>query len=232
MQQNRLILFFFLSFSTTLAFSQYKGFDEIDETELKDWDPGNPQDFSGVYHFGDSEAESDLVLFQVGDLLVAQIVAGDFNGDGTAYIRTFQNIENASISDDGEFSSLRHNGELVTYKGEKCLKVYNSWSGIPGEGEYEVGCFSYSIKQFYPGDYPQASTQLLEKDDLMGFTKEQLQIMRNEIFARYGHIFRSGGKMETHFKTKDWYKPEHQSALPFLTPLEDRNIDLIKSLEK
>ena len=55
--------------------------------------------------------------------------------------------------------------------------------------------------------------------------------MRNEIFARYGYIFNSGGEMEAYFKKQDWYSAHHSDVNNFLTELEKENIKQIKSIE-
>ena len=55
--------------------------------------------------------------------------------------------------------------------------------------------------------------------------------MRNEIFARYGYIFKEGGEMEKYFKSQDWYTPEHKNVNDFLTEIEKENLKLIREVE-
>ena len=55
--------------------------------------------------------------------------------------------------------------------------------------------------------------------------------MRNEIFARYGFKFNSGGEMDLYFKQEKWYQPQHENVTEFLTQLELDNIELIKEIE-
>ena len=72
--------------------------------------------------------------------------------------------------------------------------------------------------------------KLLTEDDLKGMNKQQLKLMRNEIFARHGYIFKSPD-MNTYFRQKTWYKPEHEDVNKMLTPEERQNVELIKKME-
>ena len=56
--------------------------------------------------------------------------------------------------------------------------------------------------------------------------------MRNEIFARYGYKFVTGGAMDKHFSKQDWYKPIYASVDAFLTEIEKLNIKVIQEVEK
>ena len=81
-----------------------------------------------------------------------------------------------------------------------------------------------------PGKYPQASERLLTAADLQNLSKESLKIMRNEIFARHGYIFKTID-MKTYFKYQDWYKPQYDNVNSMLTNIEQKNIEFIKRYE-
>ena len=81
------------------------------------------------------------------------------------------------------------------------------------------------------GKYPQASQRHLDADDMMMFSKEDLSLMRNEIFARHGYIFKSGGEMYTYFKKQKWYTGTKTNVDHLLTKIEKYNIDLITTAE-
>ncbi|WP_161626110.1 YARHG domain-containing protein [Hugenholtzia roseola] len=83
----------------------------------------------------------------------------------------------------------------------------------------------------YIGDYPQASLVPLSEGDMIRLTKSQLKIMRNEIYARYGYIFKTEA-MKNHFANKAWYQPTKSNVDNLLTPLEQANIALIQKYEK
>lgn len=80
------------------------------------------------------------------------------------------------------------------------------------------------------GSYPQASTRLLTHDDLASMSSRELKIMRNEIFARYGYIFKTTA-MKNHFSSQSWYQPQSYDVLHLLTPVERKNIKLIQQYE-
>ncbi len=71
----------------------------------------------------------------------------------------------------------------------------------------------------------------LTKTELYGKSAEELRIMRNEIFARHGYIFKSQDLQE-YFKSKEWYKPLHQDVTDLLTESDKKNIELIVEQEK
>ncbi len=81
------------------------------------------------------------------------------------------------------------------------------------------------------GEYTQASMKHLDSIDLADFSKKQLRLMRNEIFARYDYIFNSQDLRE-YFGPKKWYLPKNENIDLYLTEIEKKNIELILQLEK
>jgi hypothetical protein len=81
------------------------------------------------------------------------------------------------------------------------------------------------------GLYPQASARLLTHDDLVSMSKRELKIMRNEIFARHGYIFKTT-ETQKYFNSQPWYQPKYHDVSHLLTPIEQKNIKLIKQYEK
>jgi hypothetical protein len=61
--------------------------------------------------------------------------------------------------------------------------------------------------------------------------KEDLQFMRNEIFARHGFCFNKR-ELRQLFEMEDWYVPNTVDIRGFLTEIEKKNITLIKRYEK
>ena len=78
--------------------------------------------------------------------------------------------------------------------------------------------------------YPQASDRLLTADDVNNLSGWELKIMRNEIFARYGYIFKSE-EMRNYFMYQKWYIPKYENVDDMLTDVEKKNIELIKRYE-
>jgi len=217
-----------------LVSGQIIGFEKIDNSKVTPWMPKLTLDFQYVYHFGDSEMESDLILLFGIENDYAQIKSASWSEDGKSMICFFENLANVRI-EENKFYSDKTNGEFVIYdNGQekiKGLKIYKSWSGLTENGEYEIGTKSYPIDDYFSGKYPQASKRLLSKDDLIKLSKSDLKIMRNEIFARYGYKFKSGGEMDNYFNNQDWYSKQHDNVNDFLTDLEKENLKLIRQIE-
>ncbi|MCV9387758.1 YARHG domain-containing protein [Reichenbachiella ulvae] len=73
--------------------------------------------------------------------------------------------------------------------------------------------------------------QLIPEFVLKGKAEEELRLMRNEIFARYGYIFKSE-KLTEYFSTKPWYSPKNSNVESKLTEVDKINIQRILKFEK
>ena len=80
------------------------------------------------------------------------------------------------------------------------------------------------------GSYPEASERDLDDSELTDMTERELKIMRNEIFARHGYIFKTKD-MKNYFSAQSWYRPMYSNVTNRITIIEKKNIDLIKSFE-
>lgn len=78
--------------------------------------------------------------------------------------------------------------------------------------------------------YLKAVSEKLAEDDLEDMSKEEMSYLRNEIFARRGHMFKTD-KMKTYFGAKKWYKAYNADAAQVLSEIEKANADFIKSVE-
>ena len=74
-----------------------------------------------------------------------------------------------------------------------------------------------------PGRYPFTSTEVMTWRDLMMFSLDELDIMRNEIFARYGHTFKTA-RYRDYFSAQPWYKATTNDATNLLKEIEQLNI--------
>ena len=79
-------------------------------------------------------------------------------------------------------------------------------------------------------DYYMLSTDLLNQEDLINKTKDELDTMRNEIFAAHGYIFKSD-KWKQYFEKRIWYKPEFDDVENNLSFIEKKNIEMILKCE-
>jgi len=80
------------------------------------------------------------------------------------------------------------------------------------------------------GIYPQTSQRILTSSELAGLSKWELKVMRNEIFARHGYIFKTA-EMKNYFSKQSWYSPMYSDVNSKITDIERKNIELIKKYE-
>ena len=78
--------------------------------------------------------------------------------------------------------------------------------------------------------YLKARIMLLTDSDRVGVNKDDLAYLRNEIFARHGHTFKTP-KMINYFNNQKWYHSNVDDAAPLLNKFEKQNIEFIKSKE-
>jgi YARHG domain len=81
------------------------------------------------------------------------------------------------------------------------------------------------------GQYTESSVKLLSSDDVNNLYKDELRLMRNEIYARHGYSFKLKDVREM-FDDKDWYMPISTDVRKKLSPIEIKNEQLIKHFEK
>lgn len=70
----------------------------------------------------------------------------------------------------------------------------------------------------------------LTTNDLQGYKSSELRILRNAIFARHGHIFKSE-ELKKFFNIFPWYSAQYSDVSNKLTATEKQNVNLIKSME-
>lgn len=92
---------------------------------------------------------------------------------------------------------------------DKGVPAMYSIDAVP-TGDVYYGQPVYSITKIssYSTDsyvIPESSQKLLTQADLAGLTKAQLDLARNEIFARHGRVFKRQ-ELQKYFESKSWYK--------------------------
>jgi hypothetical protein len=88
-----------------------------------------------------------------------------------------------------------------------------------------------NIEGNYYRKYDMTSRFEVRESAFEEYSKEELRIMRNEIFAAHGYIFKSADLRDYFSKTK-WYNPRFQDVTDKLTDIEKHNIQLILKYEK
>ena len=127
--------------------------------------------------------------------------------------------------DDGVFRIFIHP--------EKLDEVTGNW--IPNDKKRPAKDFTLARKKFEyrtdVGTWPESSQRLLKPADVENLMKEDLEFMRNEIFARHGYCF-NRKHLRQQFEMEDWYVPNTVDIKGFLTDIEKKNIEMIKRYEK
>lgn len=99
----------------------------------------------------------------------------------------------------------------------------------------EVPLYLHKVAEGDERDYPMLSEKILTIAQILYYagenTLETLGIMRNEIYAAHGYIFK-GAKYRNHFGKKNWYSPQHSDVTNKLTEIELINIEHIQKLEE
>ncbi len=98
-----------------------------------------------------------------------------------------------------------------------------------GQSGY-MHCSRVWLKSGFPGRWPLTSQRFLAKSDLAGLNSEQLRLMRNEVFARYGYIFKSDD-LRQHFSGQNWYSSKYENVDDRMNAIEKENVKFIKRFE-
>ncbi|MFZ9942671.1 MAG: YARHG domain-containing protein [Bacteroidia bacterium] len=81
------------------------------------------------------------------------------------------------------------------------------------------------------GEFPEASTRYLDYNDISHLTKDEMTIMRNEIFARHGYTFKTQW-LQDYFSKYSWYRPLYTDVSYQLSEIERANVKFILQYEK
>lgn len=128
----------------------------------------------------------------------------------------------------------KHDGEFTWIMDEiNPDTVMGNW--VPYSRDLKAKTFTINRKSFSyqptVGDYPEASTRLLKPADVENLMKEDLEFMRNEIFARHGYCF-NRKHLRQQYEMQDWYVPNTVDIKGYLTEIEKKNIAMIRRYEK
>ena len=87
-----------------------------------------------------------------------------------------------------------------------------------------------------PGVWPWTSERLVTEYDLQGMSGRDLELMRNEIYARHGWVFRRPD-LRRYFESQPWYRPNQDGLAnrmveAGLSGVERRNVQIIQEQER
>ena len=185
---------------------------------------------SYVGPFGDNKITM-LIIKASGDSVLGRTIVG---GNDRPFAGTFSEQngiytivakEPGDHKDDGVFT--------IYFKKDSTDRVSGSWK--PNDTKRPSKEYVLVKKKFEyrtdVGSWPEASQRLLKPSELENLYKEELEFLRNEIFARHGYCFKKK-ELRQQFELSDWYVPNTTDIKGFLTDIEKKNIALIKRYEK
>jgi YARHG domain-containing protein len=144
--------------------------------------------------------------------------------------REFDSPVNVIIINEKAYYYERVENGLDIFISEK--DEYGDWQKNEKQNTLEkIEWFNLSNNEKLNGKFQFASTQLLIDNVLYKYKPNQLKIMRNEIFARHGYIFKTN-EMNEYFKSQDWYEPTGGNIGEKLSEIEKLNVKLIKRYEE
>ncbi len=196
----------------------------------------------GIYHFGESESEWDLVFLPYKDSLTIQVWnvvwAEELGFKSQSWLHKCQTFNNVKIKDN-KFYFGNFSGQFVDYKEAKTKAKAVLLFSDPIQGRNykrdsaEVGFYSTTIDTFFDDKERYGlSTEIKPEKYFESKTKQELKILRNTIYANYGFIFQKGGEVEKYFSKKEWYQAWQKDVSVCLTEIEKTNLITLYKFEK
>jgi hypothetical protein len=185
---------------------------------------------SYVGAFGDNKITLMITKAAGGSLTGRSVVGGNdrpFEGTYTAQNAVYSVV--AKEPGDNKYDGVFN----FTVSASDPSKVTGKWK--PNDAKRPEKSYTLDRRKFEyradVGGWPEASTRLLKTADVENLSKGELQMMRQEIFARHGYCF-SKKEFRQRFENEDWYVPDTTDIRGRLTDIEKKNIALIKRYEK
>ena len=120
-----------------------------------------------------------------------------------------------------KYFKINPNGSIDSLKS---VRVYNQTEYVLLQEWHFSGCYAQALKEVERKD----KNNIMYTDYL---DTNELDIMRNEIYASYGYAFKTK-KWQDYFSKKTWYKPHYNNVDNLLSPIEKENIKTILRVRK
>jgi len=160
---------------------------------------------------------------------------GDIHGEGT-FVLEKENNRNAIIiksrnGSEGKMNyEMRRNNLIIDGEVYNFSPISNHHIEFVTQRSNSTTVANNSSPQQTVETKPAFSVRLLTEADIRGKSRAELRIMRNEIFARHGHIFQSQD-LRDHFSAMDWYNPRFNDVTHLLNDIERQNVAFIQRHE-
>lgn len=187
---------------------------------------------SYVGAFGDNKI-SLLITKTTADSIEGRSIVGGFDRPFKGTIKELKGQYEVVVNEPGDD---KHDGKFqFTFDNASPDQIAGSWMPYKETETIKGKNYSLTRKAFVykndVGDYPEGSTRLLKSKDVENMMRSDLEMMRNEIFARHGYCFKKK-ELRQSFENYDWYVPNTIDVKNDLTEIEKKNILLIKKYEK
>ena len=204
---------------------------DYNPNKITPWKEIKEENYSGVYTWSDNEIDyEDLRIIIEDDLIIVQSKSKVYldnpneNWANQTIVNVYTIYSDASINGNKlTFDNKTWDFVETEYDGKNLLGLLK---GKDFKTKLNIGLINY-----FKGNHSIASISTLHEGEFAFLSLKDLKIMRNEIFARYGHEFISGGKMDTYFRSQKWYRPQPGDGDGNLTKIEKVNISKIKEIE-
>lgn len=174
-----------------------------------------------------------LITKNEADSVSGRSVVGGNDRPFTGTVRELNGTYNIALKEPGNDP---HDGVFnLTIKADQPDMLAGNWQPDKPTATVQGKTFILNRKSFNylqdVGKYPEASKKLLKEEDVENLRTAELELMRNEIFARHGFCFQKKA-LRKQFENQDWYVPITTNIKDDLTEIEKKNIVLIKRYEK
>jgi len=140
-----------------------------------------------------------------------------------------------SVGDNRQYlvtGDTRSDENGIKLKLQPCEKNEDDFLEPRETGQLEMTKINWSstADKTIPGRYPYTSVRVMTHGELKLFTSNELDVMRNEIFARHGHTFKTA-RYRDYFNETLWYKATVNDATGLLSEIERLNIEQIVTVQ-
>lgn len=189
----------------------------------------------------------DLVFFKQGRGIDHVGLVTEVNGNSVRFIHTSKS-RGVMVSDvDGPYwgkhyhsarriwndTSKKSREEKVAENQPEVKDKKSSQQTSPAESSRtNTSAIRPASSKAVPGQFPQASERVLRKKELKRMKKKDLQLMRDEVYARHGFVFKDR-KVNAYFGQQVWYKPlrktrKFRKIKRAMTDIEKKNVKRIE----
>ncbi len=194
---------------------------------------------SGVYRFGESVGDLDVIVIPYGSKYIVQYVYGVW--EKSYYTREIVKLHkygtfNVVTADSNQLQFASFVAKFMNYqKSQKTVILYGDLiKKKPFSKDSAVlGFYVSNVERYFAdAELYELSLDIKSESYFKRKSSHHLELMRNTLYAKYGQVFRLGGELDEYFKKKDWYEPTLLETGQFLTDIERINLQLLEEEEK